>query len=215
MENMEKLVINATPRSVTGKQVGALRRQGKLPGVIYGHRINPTPIMMDEREATRVLAHATASSLITINLEGEEQSALVREIQRNFIRRSLLHVDFLAVSLTEKIRARVGIELSGDAPAVKDFNAFIVTSVSEVEVEGYPQDLPQVITVDISSLAAIGDNITVRDLKVSDKVTVLTDLDEIVAVATPAGQEEEVAEAAAAEAEPEVIEKGKKEEEEA
>jgi large subunit ribosomal protein L25 len=211
---MEKVVIKAEKRAVVGKQVRALRREGKLPAVIYGRRIEPINILLDSRTASRILAKLTSSSLVTIEVDGKEYPALVREKQRNFIKNNLLHVDFLAVSLTEKITASVSIQLEGVAPAVKDFNAILVTGLTELEVECLPTDLPERIIVDISGLKEIGDGVYVRDLVVSDKVEVLSEPEEMIVVAT-AMAAEEVEEAVEGEAaEPEVIEKGKKEEEE-
>lgn len=216
MERMEKIVINAEPRIVKGKKVGALRRQGLLPGVIYGHNFEPTPIVMDLHTASRQLAGLSASSLVTISLDGKETSTLVREKQRNYIRGTLLHVDFQAVSLTEKIRANVHIEVIGTSPAVKDFNGVVVTGLDELEVEAFPQDLPERFTVDVSNLKNIGDGIYVRDIPAPENVEILVHPEEMIVVITAAKEEEEiapVAEGALAE-EPEVIEKGKKEEEE-
>lgn len=210
---MEKLVIEASRRTVTGKQVGALRRQGKLPGVIYGAKVASTPIVMDLKEASHVLAHASQSHIITINLDGEEHATLVREKQKDFIRGTLLHVDFQAVSLTETIRTKVSIEITGVAPAVKNYNGVVVTGLDEVEVECLPQDLVDKFTIDISNLEQIGDAIYVRDLVVPANMQVLDDPAEVLVVIT--GGAEEIVEEEAAEvvAEPEVIERGKKEEE--
>lgn len=217
MDVMEKPVIEATHRTVTGKKVGVLRRQGILPGVIYGHHVDPAPISMDQRQATRVLAGATGSSIITIKLDGKDLAALVREKQRDFIRGNLLHVDFQTVSLTEKLRTKVGIVVTGLAPAVKDFNGIVVVGLDQLEVECFPQDLPERVLVDVSKLANIGDGIFVRDINLGDNVVVMTDPNELIVHITLAKEEVEevapVAEGAVAE-EPEVIEKGKKEEEE-
>ncbi|MDO9129300.1 MAG: 50S ribosomal protein L25 [Anaerolineales bacterium] len=216
---MENVVVKATHRTVIGKQVRALRRAGQLPGILYGRHIEPAPISMDAREASRILSHLTSSSLVTIDLEGQEYPSLVRESQRNPIKRNLVHVDFQVVSLTEKLRTRVGIEVAGISPAVKDFNAVLVTSLDELEVECLPQHLPERIVVDISRLANVGDGIHVRDIILSENVKVLSDPEEMVVVVT-ASRVEEVEEVAAEAipgqemAEPEVIEKGKKEEEE-
>jgi large subunit ribosomal protein L25 len=213
MVEMDKVILNAELRTVTGKKVGALRRAGKLPGVIYGHNVAATPISMDLHDASLILASLTGSSLVTILLDGKETAALVREKQRNYVRGSLLHVDFQAVSLSEKIRAKVGVILHGVSPAVKDFNGIVVTGLSELEVEALPQDLPERVTLDISILKAIGDGLYVRDVVLSDKVQVLDQPDEMLAVVTGTKEEvEEVAEGGGA-AEPEVIERGKKEEE--
>ncbi|GAP21012.1 50S ribosomal protein L25 [Leptolinea tardivitalis] len=214
---MEKAVLNATLRTVKGKKVGALRREGKLPAVLYGHHFDATPITLDLREATRTLHGLTASSLVYINLDGKEHAALVREKQRDYLRNVIKHVDFQIVSLTEKIRANVNIVLEGVSPAVKDFNGVIISEMDSVEVEALPQDLPEKIVLDLSSLKKIGDHFTVKDLVVSDKVHIHAEPDEVVVIVTLAKEEEAApaAEGEAVAAEPEVIEKGKKEEEEA
>lgn len=209
---MEKVVLKATKRDVIGKKVGALRRQGKLPAVLYGHHIETTAIMLDAHEGSQTLSHLTSSSLVTIDLDGKEYLALVREKQRDFIKNRLVHLDFQVVSLTEKMRAKVGIELAGTAPAVKDFNAVIHTGLTEMEIECMPEDLPERIVVDISGLTELGDSVRVRDVVLSDKVKILDDLEEIVAVATAPKKEEIIEEAPVEEeAAPEVIERGKKE----
>jgi large subunit ribosomal protein L25 len=218
---MEKVVIKALPRTSTGRHVRALRRTGQLPAVLYGHNVEPIIVSMDAHEATMLLNRLSSSSIVTIELEGQEYPSLVREKQMNYIKRSLIHVDFQVVSLTEKIRANVAIILTGASAAVKDFNAMLINGLTELEVEALPQDLPERVTVDISPLAKIGDAIHVRDLVVAGNVTVMAAPDEMVVLATaPAKEEVEevpVAEAAVVEGEgtePEVIEKGKKEEEE-
>src|SRR5512134_953737 len=108
---MEKVVLKATKRDVIGKQVKAMRRAGKLPAVIYGRRTEPISIALDAHGASLVLGKLTSSSLVTIDLDGTEYPALVREKQRDYIKNRLLHVDFLTVSLTEKLTAYVAIEL--------------------------------------------------------------------------------------------------------
>jgi len=212
---MEKAVLHATHRTVTGKQVGALRRDGKLPAVMYGHHFDSTAITLDLRDATHILSGLTSSSLVTIELDGKENSALIREKQRDFIRGTLRHVDFQVLSLTEKLRTTVRIELTGLAPAIKDFNGIVVSGNEKIEVECLPQDLPERIVVDISHLNKIGDGLYVRDIKLSDKVAILSDMDEMVVLITAPAAEEVVEEVAIPGAEePEVIEHGKKEEEE-
>ncbi len=218
---MEKVVLNAHPRTSTGRHVRALRRTGQLPAVLYGHNVEPIIVSLDMHEASKLLGRLSSSSIVTIALDGQEYPALVREKQMNYIKRSLIHVDFQVVSLTEKIRANVAIFLTGMSAAVKDFNAMLINGLTELEVEALPQDLPERVTVDLAPLAKIGDAIHVRDIAVSDKVTVLDAPDEMIVLATAPAKEEAEEVPAAAEAvvegegaEPEVIEKGKKEEEE-
>jgi len=212
---VEKAVLNATLRTVKGKKVGAMRREGQLPAVLYGHNFESTAITLNLREASKVMHGLTASSLIYINLEGKEHAALVRERQRDFLRNVLKHVDFQVVSLTEKIRAKVAIVLDGVSPAVKDFNGIITSEMESIEVEALPQDLPEKIILDLSLLKNIGDHFTVKDLIISDKVLKLAEPEDVVVIvsATKEEAEEVVPEAVSLAAEPEVIEKGKKEEE--
>ena len=221
---MDKVVLKAEKREVTGKQVNALRRAGKLPAVIYGRHLEPIAISLDAHSTGLLMNKLTSSSLVTISLDGEEYPTLVRDRQRDFIRGNLTHVDFLAVNLKEQIRATVGIEFVGVSGAVKDFNAVMIKSLEKLEVECLPTDLPERFVVDISALKQVGDGIRVRDVAISDKVTVLNDADDMIAVASApkvdavaAGSVEgaEGAEGAGEAAEPEMsVERGKKDEDE-
>jgi large subunit ribosomal protein L25 len=217
---MEKVVLNATKRDVIGKQVKALRREGKLPAVIYGRHTEPVNINLDAHSASLALAKVTGSSLVTVNVDGTEYPALVRERQRDYIKNRLLHVDFLAVSMTELLRTNVNVHFSGVSLAVKDFNAVLVKNLEQLEVECLPTDLPERIEVDISAMTKPGEGIRVRDVQISDKVRILNDPDTMVAVATFAKVEEEGVAVPGAEgvtptgAEPEIsVERGKKEDE--
>jgi len=217
---MEKVVIKATKRDVVGKRVGALRRSGKLPAVIYGKHTEPINISLDAHSASLALGKLTSSSIVTIDVDGTEYPTLVREKQRDYIKNRLLHVDFLAVSLTEKIRAYVALRFTGVSAAVKDFNAILVHNLEQFYVECLPTDLPENIEVNISSLVRPGDGLRVRDIAVADNIRVLEDEDVMVAVATASKIEEALPGAEAEEEvsegeEPEIsVERGKKEEDE-
>jgi len=211
---MKDVVLKAERRDVIGKQVRALRRAGVLPAVVYGHNFDPIPISLDMREASYILPRASSSQLIGIDLTGKHHTVLVRETQRHPVTGALLHVDFQAVSLTEKLRVMVSIELKGEAPAMKLYNGVLVTGQEELEVECLPMDLPTRIEVDLSELKEIGDGIYIRDIVLPAAVHVLSPADEMsVLVTAPAVEVELEAEAEAVAAEPEVIERGKKEEE--
>jgi large subunit ribosomal protein L25 len=210
---MQQIVLKAQPRAVIGKQVKALRRKGRLPGVIYGHGIEPIMITLDMREASHVLPTITSSQLLVVEINGTQHTTLVREKQRMPTTGSLLHVDFQEVSLTEKLHAKVIIELVGEAPAVKNFNGVLVAGLEELDVEALPRDLPERITVDVAVLTEIGQAIHVRDLAVSKAVAILDSEDEIVVVVTAPAIEEVEGAGEGAAFEPEVIERGKKEDE--
>lgn len=182
---MERYTLKANRREVIGKQVGQLRRQGKLPAVLYGrHMDKPIAITLDQIEASKTLRHITYSSLLLVNLDGEEHNALVRDFQIDTIKGHLTHVDLLVVSLTEKVRAEVGIIMDGKAPVIANLGGLLVTGLERVDVESLPQDLPEHFTVDVTKLANFGDAIFVRDLIVPANVTILSDPDELLIVAT-------------------------------
>ena len=209
---MEEIVFKATRRTMIGKHTEQLRRAGQLPAIVYGKHMEPTPITLDMREASRSLMSVSSSHLVTIDLEGTPIRVLVRERQRNHIKSTLLHVDFLAVSMTEKLTARVQIVLHGKSPAVKQNLGVLVSGVEQIEVECLPGDLPETFVVDVTQLKEVGDVVKVKDLPIGPRVEVKTDLDELVALITALATAE--VEEVVAEEEPEVIEKGKKEEDE-
>ncbi len=221
----EKIVLEAQKRTIKGKQVKALRRQGLLPGVIYGRigkeQIEPLKIQLDLRETSKIINKLTGSSLVNLNLEGKTYPAILREAQRDVILGTLKHVDFMAVSLTDKLQTAVPIELIGQAPAEITMAAVVVTGISELEIECLPQDMPERIEVDATVLVDIDSAIYVKDLDLPSSYDVLTDPEELIAGVTYVTIEEEeeeeeegeLAELLEEDVEPEVIEKGKKEDE--
>ncbi|MBI5952554.1 MAG: 50S ribosomal protein L25 [Chloroflexi bacterium] len=218
---MEKFVLKATKRSVTGKQVKALRRAGQLPAVIYGRHVEPIAISLEAHSAGLVFSKLTSSTLVTVDVEGKEYATLVREKQRNYIKGNLTHVDLLALDLTEKIRTKVQLVFTGVASAVKDFSAVLVHRMEALEVECLPTELPERISVDISSIKEIGNSVRVKDIPLPANVVGLDDEDEIVIIATLAKEEKEpvagegaeVVAGAEAAAPGLSVERGKKEEE--
>lgn len=181
---MEKYVLEAQERTVIGKKVKALRREGLLPAIVYGTGIEPVAVTLNTKEVLQTLRVIGANTLVTIKLGKKEHLVLVREIQREVITRNLLHMDFQEVSLEENISSTVPIVLVGDAPAVKEFEALLITNMEEIQIEAKAKDLPDTISVDISTLLDIGDNILIKDLVISVDVTVLDDPEDVVIVAT-------------------------------
>jgi large subunit ribosomal protein L25 len=219
----EKIVLTAQKRTIKGKQVGTLRRQGLLPGIIYGKlgkaHIDPVMIKLDLHEASKIINLLTGSSLVTVDVEGKEYPVVVREVQKDIIYGTLRHIDFMAVSLTDKLQTAVPIELIGQAPAETNMVGVVVTGISELMIECLPQDMPERIEVDATLLVDMDSAIFVKDLVLPDSVDILSDPEELIAGVThvaieeePEVEEDELAELLEGEAEPEVIEKGKQEE---
>lgn len=183
--------LEAERREAVGKKVRAVRRQGMVPAVLYGSGVDGLPIQLDAKEAERLLAGASASTLVDLKVGEEDHTVLVRDVQRDVIRRNLVHIDFLKVAMDVAIRTTVPIELVGEAPAAKELGGVLVTGVTEIEVEALPADLPDRVVVDLEPLAEIDDAITVADLYIGDGVKVNTDPDENVAHVIYLAEEEE------------------------
>ncbi len=216
---MDIVKISANKRTLVGKQVKQIRNQGRTPAILYGYGVDPKPIDLDSRELWRMLTQVSGSTLIGLDIDGEEHNVLIRDIQYDVLTRDALHVDFLRVAMDETIKTMVPVELVGESPAVTQLGCLLVTGLNEIEIEALPGDLPDRITIDLSGLATSDDSYKVADLVVGKGVTVLTDPHEpIASIVVPAlevEEEEEEGEEVLFEevSEPEVIEKGKKEDE--
>jgi large subunit ribosomal protein L25 len=215
---MEEIVLNMEPRTVVGKQVKALRRAGTVPAVLYSRHGDPMILQANNRELLRVLQRAGGSRLVKLNIVGGKETpmALVREVQREPIKGSVLHVDFFGVSMTEAIKVEIPIRYDGVSPAVTRNEGVLIHAMDTIEIECLPGDLIDAVAIDVSILDKVGDVIRVSDLKVPAAVKLLADGESTVArVSYLAGEEVEVAATTteAVVAEPEVIKKGKAEEE--
>jgi large subunit ribosomal protein L25 len=214
----ETYVIDVQLRTVFGKKCGALRRQGIVPGVVYGPKIDPVHIQVAYRPLQVILMRAGGTHLINLTADGNSYPVLAREVQRDVIKGDILHVDFLAVDLLSKIRTEIPVHFINESPAVTGRLGNLVNGASTIEIEALPADLPERVDVDLSGLVNINDSIHVRDLNLGDTIDIVSDPDEmIVRITALVAEEEEVVEEAAEEevsAEPEVIGRGKKDEEE-
>ena len=171
---MDSITLHASPRTVIGKQVKALRRQNIVPGVIYGHHIDPVVVQFDARHVTKVLNAVGTSSTVEVTVDGHEDPYLVifRDTQIDTIRRTLTHIDLQALSLTETVRVPVSVILTGESLAVEE-GGVLVQILNELEIEALPNALIPSVEIDISILAEIGDSVSVGDLVVPEGVTIL------------------------------------------
>jgi len=187
---MEEIVFEANRREVIGKKVKTLRQDGVLPAVVYGHNIEPISISLDYRDASRTLDSISPSALVVLEIDGEKHYTLVRDKQRNPVRRSIIHVDFQAVSLTETVRADVTINLIGEAPAIETYLGVLVPSLEQLSIESLATNLPDKLEVDISGLTEIGDSLLVRDVIAPEGVEILNDPEDVVVVVIAQAAEE-------------------------
>jgi large subunit ribosomal protein L25 len=189
---MEEIVLNAELRSITGKAVRRLRREGFVPAVMYGHRTEPIVLKIQERALRQVLREAGTTRLITLNVGGLKGSkrVLVRELQRDAIRHDMLHVDLYEVVMTERITAEVPVVFIGESPPVANGEGILFQGLDGIDIECLPGDLPPNIEVNLAELTFIDDAVLVRDLKLSDAVEVLSEPEDIIVKILPLEEEE-------------------------
>jgi large subunit ribosomal protein L25 len=211
--------LDAKPRSETGKGAArALRRAGRVPGVVYGHAREPQPLTLDTREVDRLLEHISAENTVVDLLLGERTArTLIREVQRHPFRRQVLHIDFQELVAGEKVTVRIPLVIVGSAVGVRVDGGVLDQTLRDLEIEVDPVNMPNHIDVDVTNLV-IGASIHVSDLALPPGVETLTESDTTVCVcAAPRALVEEqaapAAEAVEPAAEPEVIRKAKTEEE--
>jgi large subunit ribosomal protein L25 len=214
---MAVIPLGGTRRENLGKG-GArkARAAGQIPGVLYGHGEEPVPVSVGAREFDLALrGHKGGNPIVNLAVNGGEYTALIRDVQYDPLTHDILHLDFQHISLTETIEVKVAVHLTGLPLGVKDGGGILETILREIEVRCLPTAIPASIEVDVSHLN-IGDSVHVSEVTVPN-VTILNDGAETIAtVVPPTIMEEKAPEVAAVEgapAEPEVIAKGKKEEE--
>jgi large subunit ribosomal protein L25 len=188
------------------------RRDGQIPGVMYGHGDDPVALAIDRKAfELAVKAERGSNVIVALALDGAaEQTAILREIQRDPVSHDILHIDFHHISLTERVVVEVTVHLVGVADGVKNHGGILEHITRSIEVECLPTEIPQAIDADVSALG-IGDSVHVRDL-VAPNVEILTDGDVTIATVVPPTVMTETAAAEPGAAEPEVIAKGKTEE---
>ncbi len=195
---MADVELRAARRTVAGKKVRFLRRQGLVPANMYGPGLSSTPLQLPVREVDTLLRRTTTTMLVPLRVDDEPpRRVLVRGVQRHPVDDRALHVDFYALAMNETLRTAVGLHFVGEAPAVAQFNGTLVHNVDTIDVECLPADLPARIEVDLSGLAELHQAVHVRDLPVPAGVTVLTPDDTAVITVLPPAIEAEAAEVAA------------------
>lgn len=210
----DRITIEAETREITGKEVNRLRREGWIPGVIYGKQGSQS-VQMEQKALRRALRVVGTSHLADVNVGGMVKTVLVREIQQHPTRGDLVHIDFLEVDMKSKLRAAAELVTVGTAVPEAAGLGVATLMLREVEIECLPENLVAEIEIDLSAIRTADDVLHVSDIKVPKGVDIVTDPELVVARFEFTAEEEETTEEAgegSAEA-VEVISKGKKEEE--
>ena len=183
--------LSATKRDL-GVSPSQLRREGILPGVLYGKETEATALSIPFDTFERLYRQTGETTIINLAIEGESapRQVLVKDTQFDPVEGRHIHVDFYQIKADEELKATVPLEFINEAPAVKEFGGILITNKDEVEVECLPKDLPHNIEVDLSVLTEIDSAVTVKDLKVPAGVKILAEPDESIVVVTPPAAEE-------------------------
>jgi large subunit ribosomal protein L25 len=215
---MATATLSARPRQETGKGVARkLRAAGEVPGIIYGSGRDPQPLTINSRDFERLAERVRiTSTVIELAVDGRTARTLVRELQRDPIKRTVIHVDFQELVAGEKVTVSVPLRFVGTPEGVKTGGGILEETMHQIEVSCDPSNIPDHVDVDVTALT-IGHSLHIGDLKLPEGVEVMDDPEQTIAVVSaPKAEEEPVpAEGAAPEAaaEPELIRKPKDEEE--
>lgn len=192
---MEKLSISAQTRELTGRKTNKLREKGCIPGVVYGPKSKNVPIKISEKDFKKVFDQAGESTLIDLKIDDKEVGkVLISDYQTDPVNDNVIHFDLYQVRMDRKIITRVSIKFVGEAPAVKNESGILVKSHDKFEIKCLPKDLIHDIEVDLSVLEHIDDIIRIKDLKFSDNIEIMADLEEAVASIAPPRTEKEMEE---------------------
>ncbi|HUS14927.1 MAG TPA: 50S ribosomal protein L25 [Chloroflexia bacterium] len=192
MSNTYELTVEN--RTTTGKENKRLRKQGLLPGVIYGFNVDaPTPVQVDARTFERLYHRAGNVHLVDVRVgeAGPATRVFISAVKRDPITHALAHVDFRAVNLRQEITAHVPITLTGDAPAVADGLGMLLQSLETLTVKVLPTAVPEAVTADVSGLTEVGSSVHVSDVQLPEGVTLVSDPEDVVARITAIAVEPE------------------------
>lgn len=178
---MKNPQLTAEKRTVLGKQVKKLRREGFLPANIYGKELASVAVQVKFSDFEPIFKEVGETGLVDIVFDGERRPVLIKNLQMNYQTRTPLHADFYQVNLKEKVKSMVPVVIIGEPKAIAEKLGVLLTPLSEVEVEALPAELPDNIEVDVTALANVDEQITVGDLKAPTGVVILTEPDQVVA----------------------------------
>lgn len=174
----EKLV--AEKRELHGKKVRHLRKEGILPGNVYGKKIDSLSLQIPLKEFTTVYDKVHETGLIDLEIDGKTHAVLIHNVQISPINFQPLHADFFEVNLKEKITASIPVEAVGEAKAVTEKVGMLLQLLNDIEVEALPADLPEKFEIDIEGLENVDDQITVETLKTPSEVAIVTDPSQVI-----------------------------------
>lgn len=165
--------LRAQKREKLGKANRSSRRQGIIPAELYGHGLENIHLAVTLQDLKKAFSAVGETGIVDLVFDGERRPVLIHDLQRDYLSGEVIHVDFYQVRMDEKIKVRVPLEVVGESPAIKGGGGILNRTISELEVEALPGNLPSKFTIDISALTEVEQSFYVRDLKVPPGVTVI------------------------------------------
>ncbi|MEX0919042.1 MAG: 50S ribosomal protein L25 [Candidatus Paceibacterota bacterium] len=185
------LNLKTEKREVFGKNLRQDREAGKMPVVLYGTKDKVVSLFVDSREFAKALKEAGESSVITLKTDGGDKDVLIHDVQFDPVAGQPIHADFYAVDKDKKVEVDIPLVFTGESPAIRELGAILIKVMHELPVEALPRDLPHEITVDISNLKTLDDQIKIEDISLPAGVVALGEADEVVVLLEEAREEVE------------------------
>lgn len=187
------LKLEAKRREIAGRKLFSLRAGGIIPAVLYGHGVENENLQIDLAKFEKIFATAGENTMVDLSIDGAEPvKTMIADVQYDPVKHKFIHADFKKIKMDEKVTAAVPIEFIGEAPIIKSDGGSLVHNISEVEIRCLPADLIHEIKVDVSGLNSFDDVVTIKDLKLSDKLEIIGhEPEDVIVIATPPRVEEE------------------------
>ncbi len=186
------IILKIQKREELSKKNIVLREKGLIPAVLYGKNVANTNLKVSAKDFLDAYKQAGTSTLIDLDFgDGKPLKAIITDTQRDPVKYNIIHVDFKQINMQEEITADVPLEFIGESPVVKESGGVVLTNMESVSVKCLPADLPHSLQVDLSKLAVIDSHFAIKDLEISDKVKILNDPEDVIALVKVMKAEEE------------------------
>lgn len=191
---MEKVALEAKARAERGRKVNKGRKEGLVPAVVYGNKVDSTSLWVTAIDVKRLIKKSGESTIIELAIDGKDnRNVLIQDIQRDALMGQYTHIDFFQVNMEEKIENEVELVFIGESKAMKEMGGILVKNIDKLMVKCLPADLPSHIDVDLSLIDSFETHLTVKDLKISSKIEFSIDPETVIALVAPQRSDEEMA----------------------
>jgi len=177
---MKTHTLDAQKRTISGRKVKNLRKSGLIPATVYGKGVTSFSIQLNGKTFEKIVKEAGETGLLSLTVDGSSHPVLISHIQKHPVTWEVVHIEFREVSLKEKVKSKIPVEIVGEPVAVKEKVGTLLTLLNDIEIEALPTDLPEKFEVDVNKLASVNDTIFVKDLTIPSTIKVLTDPEQII-----------------------------------